>query len=120
MPAGDREVAALPRPRAAARRARAQRRGGGGRPVTALERDLARLRDELTWPPTPDLATAVAERIAAEPRRAPRWRGLGPLRPATAAIVALVAALAVAATLAAAPGVRARIAHWLGIGAVRI
>jgi hypothetical protein len=32
----------------------------------------------------------------------------------------VVAALVVAVTLAAAPGVRARIEHWLGIGAVRV
>jgi hypothetical protein len=88
--------------------------------VTALEHELARLRDELTWPPTPDLAAAVRDRIAAEPRTVPRWRRLAVLRPATAAIAALVAVLAIGATLAAAPGVRARIAHWLGIGAVRI
>jgi hypothetical protein len=88
--------------------------------VTALERELARLRDELAWPPTPDLATAVATRIAAEPRGAAPWRRLAPLRPATVALVALAALLAIAATLAAAPGVRARIEHWLGIGAVRI
>jgi hypothetical protein len=36
--------------------------------VTPLERELALLRDELTWPATPDLAAAAAERIAAEPR----------------------------------------------------
>jgi hypothetical protein len=88
--------------------------------VTALERELARLRDEVAWPPTPDLAAAVATRLAAEPRRAARWRRIGPLRPATVALVALAALLAIAATLAAAPGVRARIEHWLGIGAVRI
>jgi hypothetical protein len=88
--------------------------------VTALEHELVRLRDELTWPPTPELATAVAERIAAEPRTSARSRRLGRLRPATVAIVALVAVLVIAATLAAAPGVRARIGQWLGIGAVRV
>jgi hypothetical protein len=36
--------------------------------VSGLERELALLRDELTWPATPDLAAAVAERIATEPR----------------------------------------------------
>jgi hypothetical protein len=125
--------------------------------VTGLERELALLRDELTWPATPDLAAAVAERIAAEPRdgfasgpaaggdggaaaepaglagrrhggtgrrvigsKARLPRALGALRPATAAVAALAVALAIAVALAAAPGVRARIAHWLGIGAVRI
>jgi hypothetical protein len=89
--------------------------------MSDVEQQLALLRDELTWPPTPDLAGAVAVRIAGEPRPAApaRWSPR-PLRPATAALVALVAALAVAVTLAAAPGVRALIERWLGIGAVRI
>jgi hypothetical protein len=103
--------------------------------VTELEQQLARLRDDLVWPPTPDLAGAVAARIAGEPRgdRARRWpapTGGGALgrvtaalrgpRVRTAAVAMLVAVVALAATLAAAPGVRARIADWLGIGAVRI
>jgi hypothetical protein len=88
--------------------------------MSELERRLARLGDEVAWPPTPDLARAVAARVAAEPRRE-RARGPWPaLRPATVALAALVAALVVAVTLAAAPGVRARIADWLGIGAVRV
>jgi hypothetical protein len=89
--------------------------------VNDLERQLALLRDDLAWPPTPDLAGAVAARVATEPppARPPRWSPR-PLRPATAALVALVAALIVAVTLAAAPGVRARIERWLGIGAVRV
>jgi hypothetical protein len=88
--------------------------------MSELERRLALLRDDVAWPPTPDLASAVAARLAtqpAPPRRA--WR-LPAVRPATVALAALVAALVVAATLAAAPGVRARIADWLGIGAVRV
>jgi hypothetical protein len=90
--------------------------------MSELERRLALLRDEVAWPPTPDLASAVAARIADEParrERAPRGRWPA-LRPATVALAALVAALIVAVTLAAAPGVRARIADWLGIGAVRV
>src|SRR5204863_8879008 len=50
--------------------------------------------------------------------RAPAPR-MGP-RPVAVAIGALAAGLAIAGTLAAAPGVRARIADWLGIGAERI
>ena len=97
--------------------------------MTDLERQLSLLRDEVAWPPTPDIAAAVAARIATEPPpSAPRvvlpGRGLGrTLRGSRAAAVAVAAAaavLVVAATLAAAPGVRARIADWLGIGAVRI
>jgi hypothetical protein len=89
--------------------------------MSELEQRLALLRDEVAWPPTPDLAAAVAARIASEPppaRRRAAW--LPALRPATVALAALVAALIVAVTLAAAPGVRARIERWLGLGAVRV
>jgi hypothetical protein len=95
--------------------------------VTELEQRLAAVRDDVAWPPTPDLASAVAARIAAEPAQRP-WRpwpplrmpGMSVLRPATAAAAATVLAVAVALTLAASPSVRARVADWLGIGAVRI
>jgi hypothetical protein len=90
--------------------------------MTNLERALGALRDDVAWPPTPDLASAVAARVAAE-RRPRSRRRVWPLtrsRPATVAVAALLAAVVLAATLAAAPGVRARIADWLGIGAVRI
>jgi hypothetical protein len=89
--------------------------------MTDFEQRLARLREDVVFPPTPDLAGAVAARIAAEPTRRPRPRWApARLRPATVALAAAVAVLALAATLAASPGVRARIADWLGIGAVRI
>jgi hypothetical protein len=93
--------------------------------MTELEQQLARLRDEVAWPPTPDLAGAVAGRIAVEPARRRPWPwpappAFAPRRPVAAALAALAALLVIAATLAAAPGVRARIADWLGIGAVRI
>jgi hypothetical protein len=95
--------------------------------VTDLEQRLAALREDVAWPPTPDLAGAVAARIAAEPQQRP-WRpwpalrmpGLPLLRPATAALAAAVLAVVLALTLVASPGVRARVADWLGIGAVRI
>jgi hypothetical protein len=98
--------------------------------MTALEQQLARLRDEVAWPPTPDLAASVAARIASAPDRdrgrRQTWaparvlRALPWPRAATLALAAVLAAVAVAVTLAAAPGVRARVADWLGIGAVRI
>ena len=89
--------------------------------MSALERELVLLRDEVAWPPTPDLAGAVAARLASEPPRRARPRPALPLlRPATVALVALAVVAVLAATLAASPGVRARIADWLGIGAVRI
>jgi len=90
--------------------------------VTELEQRLAALREDLAWPPTPDLASAVAARVAAEPPpRRLRLQWVSGLRPAAAAaLAAVVLALAIAATLVASPGVRARVADWLGIGAVRI
>jgi hypothetical protein len=95
--------------------------------VTELEQRIAGLRDDMAWPPTPDIAAAVAARIAAEPAQesrrpwpAPRLPGIPLLRPATAALAAGLVALAIAVTLVASPGVRARVADWLGIGAVRI
>jgi hypothetical protein len=88
--------------------------------MSDLEQRLALLRDEVAWPPTPELAAAVAARVAAEPRRRRRLPVLPALRPAAVALAALAAAVAVAVTLAAAPGVRARIERWLGIGAVRV
>ena len=91
--------------------------------MTELDARLHRLRDDVDWPPTPDLSAAVSARIAAEPRRPPRrWslagRSSARIAPALAALIA--ALVAVAVLLAAAPGVRARLADWLGIGAVRI
>jgi hypothetical protein len=88
--------------------------------VTDLESRLSALRDEVAWPPTPDLAAATVARIAAEPaRRArPRWLRGPRLAPALSIVLAVVVATGV--LLAASPGVRARVADWLGIGAVRV
>jgi hypothetical protein len=91
--------------------------------VTDLERELRVLGDEIAWPPTPDLATAVGARIAAEPRRParPAWRRPW-LRPrlATALAAVLVVLVAFGVLLAASPGVRATLRDWLGIGSVRV
>jgi hypothetical protein len=84
-----------------------------------LERALRALRDELDWPPTPDLAGATRARLAAEPARSPR-RPLRLPRPAPAVAVALAVLVALGAVLAASPDVRAKIGRLLGIGAVRI
>ncbi len=91
--------------------------------MSELETRLIALRDELAWPSTPDLAAGVAARIAAEPERRRRrpWTGLASWpRLAPAAAVGLVVVLAAGVLLAASPGVRARVADWLGIGAVRV
>ena len=74
--------------------------------MTDLEQQLALLRDEIGWPPTPDLAGAVGARIATEPDRAGRdkprpWTSVAPRvrdrlggpRARAAAIAALVVAL---------------------------
>lgn len=113
-----------------------------------LETRLAALRDEIDWPPTPDLAAAVSARLAAEEveeratrgvaargrrlegRRPPKrlgrraaWLrrrfGASPRLALAAVLAALVAATGIAA--AASSDVRAAIKRLLGIsGAVRI
>ena len=94
--------------------------------MTELELRLSALRDELAWPPTPALAAATAERIAAEPGRRERRRWPWPAslagrpRLATATALALAVVVAAGALLAASSDVRARVADWLGIGSVRI
>jgi hypothetical protein len=91
--------------------------------VTDLESRLAALSEEIAWPPTPDLATPVMARVAAEPRRRRRlaWAGTAlPFRAAPVAAAVAAALLALAVALAASPAVRARLADWLGVGSVRI
>jgi hypothetical protein len=91
--------------------------------LTELERELLALRDEIAWPPTPDLAAVVGARIAADPRRPARrpWPWLRPrTRLATALAAVLVVLVAFGVLLAASPGVRATLRDWLGIGSVRI
>ena len=93
--------------------------------LTDLERELLALRDDIAWPPTPDLAAAVGTRIAAEPhrpaRRAWRWPWQLPRpRLATALAAVLVVLIAFGVLLASSPGVRATLRDWLGIGSVRI
>jgi hypothetical protein len=87
--------------------------------VTELERELLSLRDEIAWPPTPDLTAAVQARVAAEPRG--RRRRTWPVpRLAPALVTVLAALLALAVLLATSSGVRATLREWLGIGSVRI
>jgi hypothetical protein len=87
--------------------------------LTELELQLGALRDEVAWPPTPDLAAAVQARVAREPRRAARRPWL-PSRLVPALVAVLVVLVAVGALLAASPGVRATLRDWLGIGSVKI
>jgi hypothetical protein len=59
--------------------------------VTELELQLLALRDEVAWPPTPDLATTVQARVAREPassgRRGRRDWSRGRLVPALVAVL---------------------------------
>jgi hypothetical protein len=88
-----------------------------------LEAALSALRDELDWPPTPDLAGVTRARLADGPTGRPRRRLAPALRPprlAPAVAVALAVLVALGAVLAASPDVRATLGRLLGIGAVRI
>ena len=87
--------------------------------MTELELQLLALREDVAWPPTPDLASAVQARVAREPRRQ-RRRAWVPGRLVPAVVALLLVLLAFGALLAASPGVRATLRDWLGIGSVRI
>jgi hypothetical protein len=80
------------------------------------------LHEELTalsveWPATPDLAGAVAARLAEQP--APARRRLPAWRPALAYALAAVAA-AFALTMAVSPDARSSVLEWLGLKSVTI
>jgi hypothetical protein len=82
-----------------------------------LERALVELGRTIEFPPTPDLATRVRERIAAE--RAPRPRVT--FFPARRALVIALAVLAVSVgALMAVPGTRAAILEFFGLRGVTI
>src|SRR5512132_730033 len=93
-----------------------------------LEGALADLAAALEFPPTPDLAGAVATRLAEAPAAGPtRARGRG--RPAgfgrltgwrRLAVAGLVAALLAAAVLVASPGTREAVARRLGLRGVGV
>ena len=81
------------------------------------------LHEELTalsveWPATPDLAGAVAARLAAGPEPAPPRRRRA-WRPALAYALAAVAA-AFALTMAVSPDARSAVLEWLGLQSVEI
>jgi hypothetical protein len=82
-----------------------------------LELALVELGRSLEFPPTPDLAARVRERIAAE--KAPRRRVT--LIPARRALVVALAVLAVSVgALMAVPGTRAAILEFFGLRGVTI
>jgi hypothetical protein len=82
--------------------------------MSELERELRELRVE--WPETPDLAAAVAARLAVAPAPPPRWRLFE--WPAWRIAVAAVALLI--AVVMAVPPTRAAVLDLLGFGSVRI
>jgi hypothetical protein len=73
-----------------------------------LERELDELAGRIAYPPTPDLAPRVLERIHRRARRR------------LLAVAAAVLVTAVAAVLAASPGARSTVLDWLRIGGVEI
>ena len=79
--------------------------------MAELELNLRRLGEEVVWPETPELASAVRRRIEAAPKR--RF----PLR--TLAIALAILAVAAGAVFAVHPA-RTAILDWLGFGGVEI
>jgi len=82
-------------------------------PTELWEREIQPLADDFVYPPTPDLVTAVAERLAAE-KQSRRERRLQPVWVALALLLLLLAG-----TLSI-PVARATLLDWLQVGAVRI
>lgn len=81
-----------------------------------LERSLRDLGERLSWPDTPDLASAVAAEI-----REPAPAVVMPRRRARRAVVlAAAAALVVGGLLAVSPGLRAAVLRLFGLPGVRI
>ena len=93
-----------------------------GRPIadSALEQALVALGDELSYPPTPDLARCVRARLAAEPgpRRTP-WPILLPLR-RTAMLAVLVLVIVAGAVLSLSPSARDALARRLWLRGLEI
>ncbi len=84
-----------------------------------LERALRAVGTEITYPPTPDIATSVRQRIAARSAQPRSWWGR---HPATRRrlTVALALLLAIAVILGALPPVRKGVARRLGLSNVEI
>jgi hypothetical protein len=92
-----------------------------------LDRALAELATSLEFPPTPDLAAAVAARLAEAPAAAPpappvrarRWlAGLAGWR--RLAVAGLAVVLLAAAVLVASPGTREAVARRLGLRGIGV
>jgi hypothetical protein len=90
--------------------------------MTPFERMLREAAAEIEWPPTPDLATAVAPRL-----QGPADRPIGsasrrrrPIQIRRPLAIALAVFLLLAATAAAIPGIREPVLDWLGLRSVRV
>jgi hypothetical protein len=83
--------------------------------VDRLEQELRELGRELSFPPAPDVAGRVAERLRAESER----RGW-PARPRRRLVLALAALVVAVAVALAVPPVRAALWDLIGIGGVEI
>jgi hypothetical protein len=81
--------------------------------MSDLELELREL--SVDWPETPDIAGAVAGRLAAAPARRPWWRVDRP-----AWQVAVVGVAVIVAVVMAVPPARSAVLDWLGFGSVRI
>jgi hypothetical protein len=95
------------------------------RELPDLERALADLAADLEFPPTPDLAAAVARRLdeapAPAPARAPRRRRLAGVSGwRRLAVVGLAVVGLAAAVLVASPGTREAVARRLGLRGVGV
>ncbi len=89
-------------------------------PDAELASALHDLGRQIAYPPTPQLARAVRNRLASRPVR--RWFGWPPVASPrlSFALAALAVAVLVAAALAAFPGTRSAIAHFLELRGIVI
>ena len=89
-------------------------RTGGANQNEQWEAKLQNIARNFSYPSTPDIASAVAERLAAKPE-------LKPLAsPQQRLVCAALVALFILAGLLAVPQVRAAVMEFLQIGAIRI
>jgi hypothetical protein len=79
--------------------------------MEGLENRLRAVAQGMPYPPTPDIASAVRQRLERAPKAGTRWR---------LALVTATVVLALLAGLLSVPAVRAAVLEFLQIGAIRI